>query len=1694
MCACGGEGSCFGRVAGFSRRQRSVTGLYNHSHLRDIPAQWREYQFHVRFRTRGEPGSFGREKERDMSMLERLSDARGTLEGKIVAVILAVLLVLPVASVTAFAGGHDHESDATGNTEEVQTVSEELPDTGSVALDETPAPEEEVPGSDVPEPEVPGDPTEPEAPGVPAAPEPEDPPAATPTEEPTETEEPEATTVEVQLKIDEGATLKLEDDTFYTEDDTKMELTSDQEKEFTIEVNEGYELAVEKPVVFKDVEDAEEELEAVDGKYTFPTNVMDGGKLFITANVALAGAPEEDAIAPVAEEDDGWVAPASPQRITADYYCTSRQLGTNAFVAEDATGLGSSQGMDPIKLAPESTKQGDLDFYFHHAQIVDLNGKEISGDKLGTSINGCYNVDNTITSIRFNQSANNGAGAWECKTKANPSWTAFALGGRIKLIFFYNQQVNLDDNVTVNTRDWPWSESEWKAGKYASYNATDGTNGEEPIGNYPKYNKTDQKYYWAACVVYQLYDSAGKMLGDQIRTYYYSPTADKAGVSLSIAEYWNIDEICVSALEKDKRFAVKAPYKGVTSPSTYDELVRNKKLGYTTADTDNFTIPFASLGNKQYNVWIVGAKIRALPSEASLAVEYLDAGITDQDVRIHDPESVPANKPNGTPDPTWNDYVSFDGDKLVGDPDSVEIVTNISNSTKKEVPFKIDVEGYASKPVRAVLDGLTLKLYYNPVYTVGYSWSGDAPNDAVLASGNPPITVPTGTTGKGVASGTTFDVDKVYQKGTLAYTMNNDGKVINVYQFSGWNHGDKAMQPEEKVTVEKANILFTGTWSKLTYSATIEARGKTYDGDPIAATHVTKVEKPTGYGDPTYQYRVPGTDNWTDEPPIDAGTYEVKAVWPATDKLPALESQPVEFTINKLAVTLQSASATKTFDGSDLTAHKMVRGTDEFETEELIGADWGFAKDQGVKITYTGICTQINSSVKNTYTYESLNGANLEKNYQITPSYGALLIQPRNANSLYKIDLTAASSRLNTYKGEAYTVSGLAMLDVVDPTTGTLINGDPDNSSFQLGGNTYTVSGYTAEVSAEVPAVNVGLYPVTITGTFVVKNQRGEVVTDQFAFNKFDGTLEITQRSVALASESATKVYDGYALTAPIKGDVDEVLAAEANVETTGSVTNVKKEATVNTITVTKKENRDEGINEYNENNYVFTKDEGTLTITPQSITKDPQNPDAYKGVEVGGLADEQYNGTAWAPKKVPTVKDAQKNMLKVNDDYTVAFEQDTTNVGTKTVTITGKGNYMGTVTRTFDVTPAPVVIMVDSYSKVYGQDDPTFTGTAGVPRKGDDGNWKRTEEGAYEVDSLFKNDRNNNKEDSAGNFTYVRSNADVQNVGTYKNVLTTSFDAANADAVKTAINANYSLVEVIPGNFSITQATATLNATGVTTTYDANEYAISVAPMGEEGWTVEYATTPNGPWGENPVYTEAGQYPVYVKATNPNYVDVYGTATVTINPAPVTIRVNDATKVAGSENPEFTGAIEGEVAGHELTGVSYYRKSDAEGIGTYENDLTASFDDNPNYTITVEDGDFTITAMPVPAEPVTPPTTPAPGPLDGIVTTVTDFLATPIIGAPAVADTTAIDDAENPLAQIEDDGTPMSAFDAPICWIHYYILLGIIITAIYGGGVIARRLGYSHKVKSYEDDVTGKEKKRDKVKDPAPNPAQPTI
>lgn len=156
-----------------------------------------------------------------------------------------------------------------------------------------------------------------------------------------------------------------------------------------------------------------------------------------------------------------------------------------------------------------------------------------------------------------------------------------------------------------------------------------------------------------------------------------------------------------------------------------------------------------------------------------------------------------------------------------------------------------------------------------------------------------------------------------------------------------------------------------------------------------------------------------------------------------------------------------------------------------------------------------------------------------------------------------------------------------------------------NSDSVTYDGKEHTVNGYTGapkgvnfdSVTATGSGTDADTYDVTFSA-----NAKNAISTDKLytVTDTVNGKLEITPRKVTLTSASASKVYDGTALTKPnvtVGGDgFADGEGATYNV--TGTITNVG--TTDNTFTYTLKDGT-------KATNYTITKKEGKLTITEAS-------------------------------------------------------------------------------------------------------------------------------------------------------------------------------------------------------------------------------------------------------------------------------------------------------------------------------------------------------------------------------------------------------------------------------------------------------------------------------------------------------------
>ena len=459
----------------------------------------------------------------------------------------------------------------------------------------------------------------------------------------------------------------------------------------------------------------------------------------------------------------------------------------------------------------------------------------------------------------------------------------------------------------------------------------------------------------------------------------------------------------------------------------------------------------------------------------------------------------------------------------------------------------------------------------------------------------------------------------------------------------------------------------------------------------------------------------------------------------------------VTYQITQRSVTLTSGSASKVYDKLPLT-----------KDEVTVSGD-GFAKEEGATYNVTGSQTEKGSS-KNTFTFE-LKSNTKASNYSIEVKFGELKVTAEDGEVVvtitghketfkydgneksvdgYDVSITQGS----TYTTEDFTFNGNAEvkataagtypmgLQVSDFTNNNanystvtfVVNDgsltinpksivpdgpdtpdekktgieatDPSDSEYDGKPHVNPIAVRDAKTNADLventdftltysgDTTNVGTVTITVKG---IGNYTGE----------FTKTYEITPRPYTVTTESDEKVYDGTPLTAG--GSIDGIVEGDdVEVRTTGKQTDVGESK--NTYELVWKGAR--------KDNYQLKEETlGTLKVTEQSIDpgKDPDNPNpSYVGVQINAPENHVYDGKdhQW----IPEVVDKENHPLAAGKDYTVTYTDDSgeakddfRNVtGTIHVTISGIGNYTGSVTREYEITKRSVKLTSETDEKEF--------------------------------------------------------------------------------------------------------------------------------------------------------------------------------------------------------------------------------------------------------------------------------------------------------------------------------------------------------------------------------------------------------
>ena len=512
----------------------------------------------------------------------------------------------------------------------------------------------------------------------------------------------------------------------------------------------------------------------------------------------------------------------------------------------------------------------------------------------------------------------------------------------------------------------------------------------------------------------------------------------------------------------------------------------------------------------------------------------------------------------------------------------------------------------------------------------------------------------------GTETGATVPTDgKVYAGGAKVTVAGNATTTSNM-KFLGWELNGNVYKPGQSFEVNKdiANennqIILTATWGNAETSTTL-----TYNpGNGIGTAKRVDVMN-------NEAVEIEAHDSLGFTAPVEEGKEYYFAGWAdsSTGNATYADGQTINIDANgenvlyavwveKAKITIVAKSDEVTYDGNN-------HVVDGFNSLTIDG------------YTVSGLSASVNGTDAGTYnnviTGEATvtkDGKDVTNRVVVTKQNGTLTIKKR------QVTLTSEGGS-KTYDGTALT--------------------KPD---VTIGGDGF-VNGEVKDIKATGSVTNVSDGEVTNTITYTPNEKFNE---NNYHITKNEGKLSITavdaEVKVQIVGAADTVGYDGNehrveGYTVTINNDKYH----EADFTFSGNKVAKGTDAGTYNMGLAAEQFKN---NSSNFSNVTFTVTDGYLMITPKSINTEDQK------ITVSDPQGHVYDGNPH--QEVLVVKDAELDeTLESGKDYDVAYSTtDFTNVGEITITITGKGNYVGTVNKTYSITKRQVKLTSEGGSKTY--------------------------------------------------------------------------------------------------------------------------------------------------------------------------------------------------------------------------------------------------------------------------------------------------------------------------------------------------------------------------------------------------------
>ena len=789
-----------------------------------------------------------------------------------------------------------------------------------------------------------------------------------------------------------------------------------------------------------------------------------------------------------------------------------------------------------------------------------------------------------------------------------------------------------------------------------------------------------------------------------------------------------------------------------------------------------------------------------------------------------------------------------------------------------------------------------------------------------------------------------------------------------------------------------ASYVTNVTVNRAQFKAEVSMDGWTY-GEPRKSPSLVKNTAPDNeiIQNKEYTFRYKAADaqdlpaNWSAAQPTDAGRYQVRAEIPTAKNYEAFVTPPVSFKIQQtqLAAPTGLAMSPSSTAPYGLISWGKVPGVQENGNQSPASE---------VTVTYQVKLYKEDGTVVRTYVPTAELELDITDDIQVNGSY-YFTVQAISSNTKNCLD-SVESEHFDIF------MTGEIILDSTLPGNTKMYDGKKVLLSATPAGRQtwYRYNGTTLEKVAADSAVN-----VADTGQYTcVIESDGKVYTPK-------APVTITKRDVVLTSQDANKAYDGAPLT---NGDVriggsGFVQGEGAAFTVSGTQTDVG--VSNNTFTYNLKSGTNPG-------NYDISTVEGKLKVTARAIA---QNADfAFDPV-----ANTTYTGAPIQPKPGVTDKGlatGKDRQLVEGVDFTYSYGENR-NAGAASVTITGKGNYTGTVIIPFTILQRSVSFVGQSKTETYDGTEHTLTNadvvTTGLVEghtaeltysaaateardtpysaaitapadvkifdsKGNEvqGNYAiSTQAGTLTIHKAAMTIRVTGEqvtrpydgtEHSASGVTYefVKGNpALYQESQISRNVRT----ARSTDAVTqmpigyTASDFHYAnasidvTFQVTDGWLTVTRAVFAVSGTNYSGTYDGNAHGVAAVPTIPIGTTLLYSTDNGQSWSkEIPQITDVGKLTVKAKAMNHNYQDAICTYTLEVTPKAVTVTAQNKSKTYGDADPAWTAEVSGTLNGDTIQWSG--TRQAGENVGSYRVTPTG----NPrqgNYAVTFYPGTLRI-------------------------------------------------------------------------------------------------------------------------------------